>query len=492
MRISKVINRTGAPELFASRMANDSAVCAGLGRRRVYPVVVRVAVESGQQAGSEHVDVVGAVYAGFEDGDGDGGDLGEAGGEDETCCAAAADDLGNSLGCAIELRSSLAMGDSHSPASPHRCQTTPRQHRAARAPRAPSSTPEYSSGDHTAAAGPAGRTSRGRFRTAGREPVDAGRDELVGLLGGGEDALELCGVGDAVFAAVDAAGLGFGDDAARVAVGRQLGGEAQSVCEGKRGREGNITHNAIKPPQVRRSLDHLRTLAVVHVHGDGDFGIAGGFGGGVQQQAVGVLDGPGEELQDDGRVLGLGGAHAGDDALEVVQGTWRGTAQPPAAAASTMALARCGGWVAKCRKAGEWHCEVTSATEVGEDVSGPHSPDVARGLYLMFVLVEQIDDGRSVACLGASGDLGLSQKLLQCIQRGDGVCERRLQRCTCVASGSGFDSRGGRAHFTQRARHMTEPLEHGLQHARPFFSVKSATGDASPPVVSLRRCPHLA
>lgn len=29
----------------------------------------------------------------------------------------------------------------------------------------------------------------------------------------------------------------------------------------------------------------------------------------------------------------------------------------------------------------------------------------------MFVLVEQIDDERSVACLGASGDLGLTQKL---------------------------------------------------------------------------------
>ena len=90
-------------------------------------------------------------------------------------------------------------------------------------------------------------------------------------------------------------------------------------AKGRKEGEGYITYNAIKPPQVRRSLDHLRALAVVHVHGDGDFGVAGGFGGGVQQQAVGVLDGPGEELQDDGRVLGLGGAHAGDDALEVVQ-----------------------------------------------------------------------------------------------------------------------------------------------------------------------------
>ena len=114
MRIRKVINRTGAPELFASRVANDSVVCAGLGRRRVDPVVVWVPVESGQQAGSEHVDVVGAVYAGFEDGDGDRWDFGEAGGEDEACCAAAADDLGKSLEGAVELRSSLAMGGSHS------------------------------------------------------------------------------------------------------------------------------------------------------------------------------------------------------------------------------------------------------------------------------------------------------------------------------------------------------------------------------------------
>jgi hypothetical protein len=43
----------------------------------------------------------------------------------------------------------------------------------------------------------------------------------------GEDAFELGGVCDAVFAAVDAAGLGFGDDAAGVAVLGELLGQLQ-------------------------------------------------------------------------------------------------------------------------------------------------------------------------------------------------------------------------------------------------------------------------
>ena len=56
-----------------------------------------------------------------------------------------------------------------------------------------------------------------------------------------------------------------------------------------------------------------------YVYGDGDFGILRCFRRCVQDQAIGVLDCPGEELQDHGRLLRFSGSYGGDDAFEVVE-----------------------------------------------------------------------------------------------------------------------------------------------------------------------------
>lgn len=66
---------------------------------------------------------------------------------------------------------------------------------------------------------------------------------------------------------------------------------------------------------------------MIHVDCDGDLGFLCGLSGGMQEQAVGVLDRPWEELQDDGRVLRFGCSYTGDDALDVVETHgWNGIA----------------------------------------------------------------------------------------------------------------------------------------------------------------------
>jgi hypothetical protein len=61
-------------------------------------------------------------------------------------------------------------------------------------------------------------------------------------------------------------------------------------------------------------------LAVVEVDCDGDCGSGSGVCGGVDEKAVGCLDGPREDLDYQGGAFAFGGADDGDDLFEVVAG----------------------------------------------------------------------------------------------------------------------------------------------------------------------------
>jgi hypothetical protein len=61
---------------------------------------------------------------------------------------------------------------------------------------------------------------------------------------------------------------------------------------------------------------------VVEVDCDGDCGARGGEGGGADEEAVGCVDGPGEDLDYEGGALAFGGADYGDDLFEVIAGFW--------------------------------------------------------------------------------------------------------------------------------------------------------------------------
>lgn len=55
------------------------------------------------------------------------------------------------------------------------------------------------------------------------------------------------------------------------------------------------------------------------MYGYGDFCVLRCFGRCVEDQAIGVLDCPGEELQDHGRFFRFSRSYGGDDAFEVVE-----------------------------------------------------------------------------------------------------------------------------------------------------------------------------
>lgn len=142
----------------------------------------------------------------------------------------------------------------------------------------------------------------------GRQPVDARGHELLGLVGRRQQALEVRRVAHAVLAALDAARLGLGRDAARAAVGHELARESQVlgllVVR-------HVDHDAVEAAQVGRAPHDLGRLRVVEVHGDGHGGVARGFGGQVHEQPVRVLNRPREEQDHGGGLLSFGGTHGG-------------------------------------------------------------------------------------------------------------------------------------------------------------------------------------
>ncbi|KAI7341051.1 hypothetical protein KC340_g36 [Hortaea werneckii] len=56
----------------------------------------------------------------------------------------------------------------------------------------------------------------------------------------------------------------------------------------------HVHHDAIKPSQISCTLDHLRTLAMIHVHSYRHLGLLCRLCGGMHQETVGILDSPGK------------------------------------------------------------------------------------------------------------------------------------------------------------------------------------------------------
>ena len=125
-----------------------------------------------------------------------------------------------------------------------------------------------------------------------REEVDAGGDEAGGLVGG-EDALEVAGVLDAVLAAVDATRFGLGGDAVRVAVGDELGrlGEVLFLLV-----VAHVDHDAVEAARLDGPVDRFRRLRVVQVQRHGHRRGPARLRRQRHQQVVHpVVDRPGEE-----------------------------------------------------------------------------------------------------------------------------------------------------------------------------------------------------
>lgn len=126
----------------------------------------------------------------------------------------------------------------------------------------------------------------------GGEEVDAGVDELQGLFGGGQDALEVAGVLDTSLAAVDAAGLCLGGDAEVVAELDQLSGAGQVLLLLV---VAHVDHNAVELARQRGLLDPGLALRVVQVQRHGHTRAAAHVRRQVHQVVVRVLLRPREQ-----------------------------------------------------------------------------------------------------------------------------------------------------------------------------------------------------
>lgn len=125
--------------------------------------------------------------------------------------------------------------------------------------------------------------------------------KLLRLLSTRHESSQVKRIRNAVFSALNPPRLCLCCFTVRMAVSNQL------LCLGEvflLGVMRHVYHDGVERQQTRR-LDHFFILAVVEMHCHGDRGLAGGLGGGVDEDAVGGGDGPGEELDDERRFAPL-------------------------------------------------------------------------------------------------------------------------------------------------------------------------------------------
>lgn len=138
--------------------------------------------------------------------------------------------------------------------------------------------------------------------------------ERARFVGARAHGVQVGGVAHAVLTALDAAGLGHDRDAAVVAIGGQLGCEAQVLVARV---VAHVDHDAVEAAGVGGAAHEGGGSGVVEVEGYGDGGGEGEDVGGVDEGGDGG-EGPGEEEEHGRGGEGGGGGDGGEGAFEVV------------------------------------------------------------------------------------------------------------------------------------------------------------------------------